>query len=266
MDDLREDIYDFVDHCVLSDPRNDIIGREGSNDHCLKIKDFNQCKYARAEFFAQAFDYEGGNVSGGIAYLKHEAVLITVMPDMSLRPLFQFFKSVKASVGPNSKFEKEMLEKFDTETGRRHLGTTQARAELISSIWKSEVSNESSSPIEELTKAFDALTLEDEVELTQYEKFCQTFNEEHEAHKTFVATDLELTNNMMTGRFRRDEEVTKWLNKQQLEIADRALLYLHKTKIHIVNNWDRFMEKETFDKNFTEDYATIMETGSLPRP
>ena len=96
--------------------------------------------------------------------------------------------------------------------------------------------------------------------------FCQAFNEEHEAHKTFVATDLELTNNMMTGRFRRDEEVTKWLTKQQLVIANRVCLNLHKTKEHIVRCWDRYMEKETFDKNFTEDYATIMETGSLPRP
>ena len=64
---------------------------------------------------------------------------------------------------------------------------------------------------------------------------------------TFVATDLELTNNMMTGRFRRDEEVTKWLNKQMFVIADRALLNLFKTKIHIVRNWDRYMEKETFE-------------------
>ena len=62
---------------------------------------------------------------------------------------------------------------------------------------------------------------------------------------TFVATDLQLTNDMATGRFRRDEEVTKWLNKQMFVIADRALLNLFKTKIHIVRNWDRYMEEET---------------------
>ena len=50
MDDLREDIYDFVDH--VQDKEN------------RKIKGFKEVKYGRVEFFAQAFDYEGGNISG----------------------------------------------------------------------------------------------------------------------------------------------------------------------------------------------------------
>ena len=85
LDDLREDIYDFSDHCQDRENR--------------------KIKYGTVEFFAQAFDYEGGNISGGPAYLKDKWNLIKVMPDMSLRPLFQFFKSMKVSVGPNSKFE-----------------------------------------------------------------------------------------------------------------------------------------------------------------
>ena len=70
-----------------------------------------------------------------------------------------------------------------------------------------------------------------------------TFHEEHEDHVTFLESDLKLTNNLFTGRLRKDEETIKWLDKQQLLICDRALLNLNRSRTHITKYWHRYMEE-----------------------
>ena len=92
-------------------------------DHCQseenrKERKFRQLTYCKVEFFAQAFDYVGEKISNG---LKKDATLISVMPNRSLRKPFQFFGSVKAVVDTESPFGQNMVEKYDTETGRRRL-------------------------------------------------------------------------------------------------------------------------------------------------
>ena len=82
---------------------------------------------------------------------------------------------------------------------------------MIANIWKMEFSNRG----EGLQKSL--------------EEWQMAFHEEHEANVIFIGSDLLLTNDIITGRFQRDEKIIEWLEMQQLYTAKRAIVNLNNT-------------------------------------